>query len=147
MDDVDIQILNLLREDSRMSLRQVSIKVDKAIGTVMKRIKDLQNEGILKKYTVVLDPIKLGYTQTAVILVQTNGRIEFIKNTVSKMPSVIFVYQITGDFDIVITAKFKENSDLASFVKQLQKINGIRRIVPSMALNVIKEDITSLCVA
>ena len=62
------------------------------------------------------------------------------------MSNVISLYQITGDFDIVLTAKFKENSEIVSFVKQLQKINGIDRIVPSVSLEIIKEDAASLCV-
>ena len=136
----------MLRENSRVSLREISAKLNKAPGTVINRVADLQNQGILKKYTVVLDPTKLGFTQTAVILIQTGGRVEFIKNSISTMTNVLSVYQITGDFDVVITAKFKENSELVSFVKQLQKINGIRRIIPGVALEVIKEDTTSLCI-
>jgi Lrp/AsnC family transcriptional regulator for asnA, asnC and gidA len=89
----------------------------------------------------------LGYNKTAVILIQTSGRITYIKNTISKMPNVLCVYQIAGDFDVVLTAKFKENSELATLVKQLQKINGVYRIVPGVALDVIKEETTSLCVA
>ena len=137
----------MLRENSRVSLREISTKLGKAPGTVINRVADLQNEGILKKYTIVLDPSKLGFTQTAVILIQTGGHVEFIKNSISTRVNVISVYRITGDFDIVLTAKFKENSEIVSFVKQLQKINGVRRIVSSVTLEVIKEDTTSLCVA
>lgn len=122
----------MLKDDGRLSLREVSIKLDKAPGTVINRVAELQNEGIIKGYTIILDPTKLGYTHTAVILIQTSGRVEFIKSTISKMSNIISVYQITGDFDIILTAKFKENSEIVSFVKQLQKINGIHRIVPRL---------------
>lgn len=130
-----------------MSLREVSSKLGKAPGTVIKRVEDLQNEGVLKRYTIVLDLTKLGYTQTAVILIQTDGRVDFIKNAISKMSNVISIYQVTGDFDIILTAKFRDNSELATFTRQLLKFNSIRRIVPGLALDIIKEDTTALCVA
>lgn len=146
IDKLDVQILNLLREDSRVSLREVSSKLGKAPGTVIKRVADMQNQGILRKYTVVVDLAKLGYPQTAVILIQTDGRIEFIKNTVSKMPNILSIYHVTGDYDIVLTAKFKDNAELSALVRELLKFSGIRRIVPGMALDVIKEDTNALCV-
>lgn len=142
-----MQILNLLKEDSRLSLREVSMKLGKAPGTVIKRVEDMQKQGILKKFTVVLDLEKLGYVQTAVILIQTDGRVDYVKNTISKMPNVISIYHITGDFDIVLTAKFRENSEISIFVRQLLKFNGIRRIVPGMALDIIKEETTAICEA
>lgn len=110
-------------------------------------MEDLQNGGVLKKYTIILDLTKLGYTQTAVILIQTDGRVEFIKNAISIMPNVISIYQVTGDFDIILTAKFRGNSELTAFIRQLLKFNSIKRIVPGMALDIIKEDTTALCVA
>lgn len=130
-----------------MSLREVSLKLGKAPGTVIKRVEDLQNEGVLKKYTIVLDLTKLGYTQTAVILIQTDGRVELIRKAISKMSNVISIYQVTGDFDIVLTAKFRDNTELTAFTRQLLKFSCIRRIVPGMALDIIKEDATALCVA
>lgn len=123
------------------------MKLGKAPGTVIKRVEDMQNEGVLKKYTIVLDLTKLGYTQTAVILIQTDGRVDSIKNAISKMSNVISIYQVTGDFDIVLTAKFRDNSELTAFTRQLLKFSNIRRIVPGMALDIIKEDTTALCVA
>jgi DNA-binding Lrp family transcriptional regulator len=136
----------MLSEDSRLSLREVSLKLGRAPGTVKKRVTDMQNEGVLKKYTVLLDLTKVGYSQTAVILIQTDGRVDFIKNAISKMPNVISVYHVTGDFDIILTAKFKDNSEVSSFVRQMLKFSSIRRIVPGMALDVIKEDTNALCV-
>ncbi len=145
IDRTDLQILKLLREDGRLSLREVSKKLGKAQGTVMKRVTDMQNEGILKRFTIILDLTKLGYVETAVILVQTDNRVDYVKNTIAKMPNVISIYHITGDFDIVLTAKFKDNSEISTFVSQLLSLNGIRRIIPGMALDVIKEETTALC--
>jgi Lrp/AsnC family transcriptional regulator for asnA, asnC and gidA len=140
IDELDMKILNLLKEDSRIGLGEVSSKVKKSRGTVLNRVTSLQNKGIVKKFTVVLDSEKLGYSQTAVFLIQTDGCLDSIKSVIADFPNVISSYQITGDFDIVLTAKFQNNSELVSFVSQLQKSHAIKRIVSAVALDVIKED-------
>jgi Lrp/AsnC family transcriptional regulator, regulator for asnA, asnC and gidA len=140
VDDLDIKILNLLKDDSRIGLGVVSSKVKKSRGTILNRVASLQNKGIVKKFTVVLDSEKLGYSQTAVFLIQTDGYLDPIKNVISEFPNVTSSYQITGDFDIVLTAKFRNNSELVVFVNRLQKSNAVKRIVSAVALDVIKED-------
>ncbi len=140
IDEIDVKILNLLREDSRIGFGEVSTKVKKSRGTVINRITSMQDKGIVKKFTVVLDSTKLGYSQTAVFLVQTDGRVDALKNTISGFPNVTSIYQVTGDFDVVLTAKFRDNSELLTFVNQIQQLNFVRRIVSSVALDVIKED-------
>lgn len=140
IDDLDMKILNLLKDDSRIGLGEVSTKVKKSRGTVLNRVASLQNKGIVKKFTVVLDSEKLGYCQTAVFLIQTDGCLDPIKNVISTFPNVTSSYQITGDFDVVLTAKFRNNSELVVFANQLQKCNTVKRIVSAVALDVIKED-------
>jgi Transcriptional regulators len=140
IDELDLKILSLLRQDSRIGLGEVSEKVKKSRGTILNRVASLQHKGILKKFTVVLDSEKLGYSQTGVFLIQTDGYLDSIKKTISELPNVTSIYQITGDFDVVLTAKFQNNTELVTFVSELQKYAGVRRIVSSVALDVIKED-------
>jgi DNA-binding Lrp family transcriptional regulator len=140
IDELDMKILNLLKEDSRIGLGEVSTKVKKSRGTVLNRVASLQDKGIVKKFTVVLDSEKLGYSQTAVFQIQTDGHLDSIKSTISDFPNVTSIYQITGDYDLVVTAKFRNNIELITFVSELQKSSAVRRIVSSVALDVIKED-------
>lgn len=144
-DKLDREILNVLNEDSRVSLREVSIKLNISPGTAKNRVDHLVNKGVLKGYTIVLDPIKLGYTHTAVIMIQTHGEIDSVKNCVMRFPNIISAYQTTGEFDLVIIAKSRGTEDLAVFTSQLSKIIGVQRIITDIALDIMKESMPAQC--
>ena len=141
LDDIDLQILRILQEDSRMSYRKIADDLGIAIGTVYNRIKRLEEEGVFKAYTVMADPAKLGYELTAVILIQAEGsHLLEVEKEIAQSDSTLCVYDVTGDFDIAVIARFKNRSMLNSFIKGMLKTPHITRTVTNVALNVLKED-------
>jgi len=141
LDDIDFQIIRILQEDSRMSYRKIADALGIAIGTVYNRIKRLEEEGIFKAYTVMADPAKLGYELTAVILIQAEGsHLLEVEKEIAQSDSTLCVYDVTGDFDIAVIARFKNRSMLNSFIKGMLKTPHITRTVTNVALNVLKED-------
>jgi Lrp/AsnC family transcriptional regulator for asnA, asnC and gidA len=102
----------------------------------------LEKEGILKGYTVILDLTKLDYGYTAIMLIQAEGEhLTDVENEIAKAANVVAVYDITGDYDAAVIAKFKDRSSLNAFIKDLITIPHIKRTVTNVALNVIKEDL------
>jgi len=141
-DDVDLQIIKLLQEDSRMSFNKIASKLGISVGTAYNRIKSLEDKGVLKGYTVLVDPVKLGYGMTAIVLIQAEGaHLVDVENEVAKIDNVISVYDITGDFDIAVIARFKDRSGLNAFVKNLLATPYVKRTVTDVVLNVVKEDL------
>ena len=140
-DDVDIRILSVLQEDCRLSFNQISKKTGISVGTAFNRVRSLEKKGILKGYTAIIDSGKLGYSLTAIILVQAEGTyLTEIENEIAKSANVISVYDITGDYDATVIAKFKDRASLNSFIKNLLTMPHIKRTVTNVALNVVKED-------
>ena len=74
MDDIDRKIIRLLQEDARKSFNKIAESLGIAVGTAYNRVKNLEDKGILLGYTILLDPTKLGYGLTALILIQADGR-------------------------------------------------------------------------
>lgn len=141
IDEVDMQIINLLQEDSRLSFNRIARKLGISVGTALNRVKSLEERGVLKAYTVIVDPNKVGYSLTAVILIQAEGKhLLDVEQEIAKMNNVVSVYDITGDFDIIVTARFKDRESLNTFIKHLLTIPYVKRTVTNVALNVIKED-------
>jgi len=141
IDTVDLQILKILQEDCHLSFRKLANKM--AITGVMaaSRIKNLEDKGILKGYTAILDPVKLGFDLTAVIFIQTEGGyIEDLENELSKMSNVIAIYEITGDFDVVAVVKLKDKDGLNTLLKNLLVTPHIKKTMTNITLNVVKED-------
>lgn len=141
LDETDTKILGILTGDSRVSYRSIADALGIAIGTVHNRIKRLEKDGILKAYTVMADPAKLGYELTAMILVQAEGpHLQEVETLIAQSDSTICVYDVTGDFDIAVVARFKNRTMLNNFIKEVLKTPHITRTVTGVVLNVVKED-------
>ncbi len=142
LDDVDLRIINLLQEDSRLSYNKIASKLGISVGTAYNRIKRLEERGVLKGYTVLIDMDKVGYNLTALILIQAEGKhLLDVETEIAKMNNVVSVYDITGDFDIAVIARFKDRDSLNQFIKSLLSLPYVKRTVTNVVLNVVKEDI------
>ena len=141
LDDIDLQIIRMLQEDSRKSYGKIADALHIAVGTAYNRVKRLEEEDILKGYTVIVDPVKLGYGLTAVVLIQAEGQYLLeVEKELAQLDDVICVYDITGDFDIAVIARFRSRSMLNKFIKGVLRIPHVTRTVTSVTLNVVKED-------
>lgn len=141
IDDLDIKIIKLLQEDSRLSYNKIAEKLGISVGTAYNRIKNLEERGIIKDYTIIVDPDKVGYGLTALILVQAEGKhLTEVESEIAKIDNVTSVYDITGEFDIAVIARFKDRDGLNKFIKSLVSLPYVKRTVTNVVLNVVKED-------
>jgi len=141
LDEIDFQIIDLVQEDSRLSYNKIAGKLGISVGTAYNRIKNLEEKGVLKGYTSLIDAVKVGYTLTALILIQADGKhLLDVETEIAKIGNVISVYDITGDFDIAVVARFRDRDGLNQFIKNLLGVPYVRRTVTNVVLNVVKED-------
>ena len=147
MDHIDEKILEVLKENSSLSKRQIAKRINVPLTTVFHRIKRMEKEGIIKKYTIVTDPEKLGYGICAYILVTVKQNPAEIKKVsqqeiaqkIAKMfANVESVAIVTGEIDLIIKARFKSIKELDSFLtKKLRNIAGIDKTITSVVLEEI----------
>jgi len=141
IDDRDIQILTHLLTDARQSARQLAHRLGVSTVTMISRINKLQESKIIKGYSARLDHELLGYGITAIIEIKTTqGKMLEIENKIAKQDNVIAVYDITGDADTIVIAKFKDRKSLSVFVKKLSAVPNVENTVTHIVLNTIKED-------
>ena len=142
MDDKDIEILKHLSVDGRQSARQLSHRLGVSTVTVLSRIKKLEQENIIEGYSARLNHELLGYDITAIIEIKTNkGKMLEIENEIAKYDSTVAVYDITGDADVMIIAKFKTRGNLSNFVKKISALPNVENTLTHLVLNTIKADI------
>jgi DNA-binding Lrp family transcriptional regulator len=141
IEDMDLRILSLLQEDCRLSFNKIAKKLGISVGTAFNHVKNLEKKGIIEGYTLMLDSSKLGYGLTVIVMIQAEGSfLADVENEISKSSNTIAVYDITGDYDAVAIAKFKDRASLNAFIKNLLALPHIKRTVTHIALNVIKEE-------
>ncbi len=141
LNETDVKILKSLLEDARFSSRQIAKNVGVSVGTVLSRIKKMEDEGLIKGYSVNLDHEKLGYQLTVVTeITVSKGRLLEMEMEIAKIPSVCGVYDVTGSTDAVIIAKFKSREDLGAFTKRLLALPYIERTNTHVVLTTVKEN-------
>jgi DNA-binding Lrp family transcriptional regulator len=141
LNETDKKILKNLLEDARLSSRQIAKNVGVSVGTVLSRIKKMEDAGLIKGYSAILDHEKLGYELTVVTeITVSKGRLVEMEKEIAKNPNVCGVYDVTGLTDAVIIAKFKSREDLGRFTKQLLALPYIERTNTHVVLTNVKEN-------
>ena len=139
--EIDIEILKKLSIDGRISLRQLAKDLDnKSPVTIKNHVENLEEQGIIIDYGIKINYEKLGYDIIALIeLTISKGKMLEVERNIAKNPNVFAVYDITGEYDAIILARFKTRKDLNSFVKNLNGYEYVVRTNTHLVLNVIKE--------
>jgi Lrp/AsnC family transcriptional regulator, regulator for asnA, asnC and gidA len=139
-DELDRQIIRLLRADGRRSNREIARRLNVPEATVRYRVRRLIESGILK-ITASVDPEHLGYALTAIISVQVEPeRIGAAAAEVSDMPEVMWSAITAGAHDVMIMASFRNQDEMFNFLtNRLARIPGTLRTETSVALRVLKK--------
>jgi DNA-binding Lrp family transcriptional regulator len=139
--ETDLKILKGLLADARFSSRQIAKNVGVSVGTVLSRIKRMEEGGIIKGYSALLDHEKLGYELTAVTeITVSKGRLTETEREIARIPNICGVYDVTGLTDAIIIAKFKSREDLGKFTKTLLALPYIERTNTHVVLTTVKEN-------
>ncbi len=140
LNDKDIAILRELGRDSRKSFRIVARKLGIATTTVIKRYNKLKELGIIKHSSLVVDYEKLGYSLSAIIeLTVSKGKLVEVEEKIAKKHNAFAVYDVTGDTDAMIIARFRSREELNDFVKSLLAMEFVERTNTHLVLNTLKE--------
>jgi DNA-binding Lrp family transcriptional regulator len=141
LDETDVKILKALVLDARLSSRQIAKQCAISVGTALARTRKMEEEGVIKGYSVLLDQEKLGYELTVVTeITVSKGRLLEMENEIARLPNVCCVYDLTGLADAAIVAKFKSREELSKFTKHLLSLPYVERTNTHVVLTTIKED-------
>ena len=139
LDDKDRRILNLLQENSRTSYLSIAGELCVSEATVRYRVKKLIDNGVINKFTALLDPKKIGYSTTGVLMVKiASDRFEEASKQISDLTETYHVFQNTGDYNIVAVVHAHDLEHLSDLRKRVEKMLGVREVSLSAATKLIK---------
>ncbi|MFC2058510.1 Lrp/AsnC family transcriptional regulator [Chloroflexota bacterium] len=136
-----MKIIALLREDGRMPNTGIAKSLGISEGSVRRRISRMNREGLTRISTFVNQGM-LGYEVDAVIAIKADPtEVKDVAEAIVKLPEVRYVGIAVGEYDIMVSACLKSNSELLSFLTgTIGKIQGITRTQTFMILDVMKHD-------
>ena len=141
LDELDRKILQAYLNDSRVSYRELALRLGVSTTTVQARTRKLEKADIIRGYSAIFDHEKIGYQLTAVTEVSVaKGKLLELEREVAKIPQVLAVYDVTGLTDAIVIAKFKSREELSKFTKTLLAMPFIERTNTHIVLTTVKED-------
>jgi len=137
MDETDLVIIKRMTEDARVSFRKIAKELGVSPDTVISRYKALQEKGVIRGSTVVLDPKKIGYKGMAAFMVDTSPTniigteatqptVSSILEKVIKMPDIILATKTVGDHDMLAIAVIRDVEHLIATGSDIAKIPGVK---------------------
>ena len=145
LDSLDEQIVRLLGQDARQNSETLAKQLKLSAATVRRRLRKLIRSDLLRIVGVV-EPARFGFPLLAVITLNlVHDKVELAMEELSKRPEVRFVSTITGQYDMIVIARFRSTDCLSEFVtKELAKLEGIRDSETFICLEVKKGPRTPL---
>ncbi len=140
LDDKDLMIINMLKENSRIPYTDIARRLGISDVAVLKRIRKLEQLGVIKKYTIVVDPKKLGYN--AVSITGIDSEPEHLFNVLEELKDkdyVNFLALTSGDHSIIAIIWARDSRELARIHDEISKIPGVKRVCPALILDILKE--------
>ncbi|MDP9900202.1 Lrp/AsnC family transcriptional regulator [Variovorax ginsengisoli] len=143
-DKTDMAILRLLLADSRQTLQDIGSQVGLSPTTCWSRIKKLEAQGVIKRYTVDVDADKLGYHDSVIVQLtlesHTDETLYEFGRVLATIPEVQEAYLVSGDYDYYIRIAVRDTRDYERLLREkLYKIPGIRHSQSHFVLRVLKE--------
>ncbi|RLI76173.1 Lrp/AsnC family transcriptional regulator [Archaeoglobales archaeon] len=129
MDEIDKKILQILQENCRIQYHKIAERLGIAPSTVHFRVKRMVENGIIKSFSAIVDPEKVGYETIAWIGLSVDPRkIDEIAKKLASYDEVQIVATSTGDHDIILQAIARNEKDLWRFVNnKIKVIKGVRK--------------------
>lgn len=121
MDGLDRKIVSLLREDGRASYTDIADDVGVSEGTVRNRVQRLQDDGVIKRFTVDVDASE----QITVIVMAAVDPAKDIHEILDRFPSDVELAEVTGDWDIIARFSRPDSTVLNETLEEIRKIDGV----------------------
>ena len=119
LDRVDRKILNELYNDSRLSMRELAKRVNLSAPSTAERVRKLESEGVIQKYTIDIDYKKAGLVLDCILeITLKNGDTTRMQQFIQSYPSASFCYRVTGSLCYIVKISVPSLVELEEFINE-----------------------------
>ena len=142
LDDMDKNILRILQNDAKASLRDIEKQIGLSTTAIRARLKRLTESKLIKKYMAIIDCSQLGYREMVIASLRVNSKqpLDVIKQKIENMMNIKYAYIVTGEYPLVLLFKCLDHDDAMGQINNLRNLPGVEEVKTQIVLDRIKED-------
>ena len=140
VDEIDERIIEMLIEDGRRPYTEIAKRLNLSESTVRKRVQALVEEGVIRRFTIEVEPSKLGLRTVAIIGVDVDPpRLLEVAQRLSQLREARWVATSTGDHMIMMEVWISDGRALTRLISErIGRIEGVKRVCPAIILEKLK---------
>ena len=141
IDDVDRQIIALLRDDARRSFQDIGSRVSLSAPAVKRRVDRLRRDGVIRGFTTLIDPGRFGWHAMAIVELTTEGRFSGtdILTAIREHPEVAAAYTVAGEASAILIVRAEDTVHLEAVLERLRATPAITRTRTAVVLSTLLE--------
>lgn len=141
IDDIDQQIVALLRENARRSFQDIGQRVSLSAPAVKRRVDRLEASGVIRGYTVTIEPTAFGWHSHAFVELYCDGRMAgtAVSAAVSKHPEVEGAYTVAGSPSAILHVRATDTQHLEQALERIRETAGVTRTQTQVVLSTLFE--------
>jgi DNA-binding Lrp family transcriptional regulator len=129
LDETDRKVLEVLSRDGRASYAEIGLLVNLSATAVKRRVDRLRERGVVRGFTVVLEPASLEWRTEAFVEVYCRERTspEEILAALRQFPEVVAAWTVTGDADALVHLRAADTGHLEAVIERIRRERGVQR--------------------
>ncbi len=141
MDAIDVKLVSLLQRSGRLPQSELAAAVGLSAPAVAERLKKLEERGVIRRYTAIIDPLALGLGVTAFVSVVIGGSRHFppFAQRVADTPEVVECHSVTGSGSHLLKVRTATTATLERLLAEIQSWPGVQGTTTSVVLSTVKE--------
>ena len=141
MDEIDRQIVALLRQDARRSFQSIGMRVSLSAPAVKRRVDKLEADGVVRGYAARVDPARFGWGTHAIVALFCEGRMAAaeVREAVEHHPEVAAAYTVAGEASAIIHVRARDTSHLEEALERIRDHPGVTRTQTQIVLSTLFE--------
>lgn len=146
LDSVDIKILEMLVENGKENLSNIADEIGLSTSGARRRIKKLEENGVIKGYTAVVDSEKAGYDVVAFLNIDVEpSEARRVAGVLSRCNGVCEVHKTTGNHGLIAKVRAEDRGTISDFVEdRISTYQGVRDVKINMAMETYKEELLDM---
>ncbi|MFB5141878.1 Lrp/AsnC family transcriptional regulator [Vibrio diabolicus] len=142
MDKIDRQLINLMQKDATLTTAELADKVGLSASPCARRIKRLEQEGVISGYRAIVSRDMVGIAMTVFVEVSLNNHqassIDEFEHAVVEMDEVISCHVVSGAYDYLLEVVSKDLAGYETFTRKLQRLENVKDIHTHLAIRQVK---------